>query len=739
VVAYQGEVRVDGESYTGTGYFKFAIVGEPVCSTYWSNDGSSAYCLEPLAAVPSEVSEGLFSVLLGDTDLDGMTEALTADAFSEPDRSRRVWFSASGGGGTYDVLTPDTRIASVPYALRSQVAVDADTVDGLHADELGSDYENVVIVAKSGGDFDSVQAAIDSIGDAGEDNAYLVWVAPGVYVEQVTMKPFVHLQGSGQQATVITSTASGGGFPPSEVTLVLASDTNLRDLTVGNSGGGASNGAVRTGPGMARTLVSGVIARAEGSGSNNYAIMVAGTGASVALQQVTALADNASILNCALSLSPSTSATLLGGSFIARGGTQTQGIRVTSGATLEGEGVTALGESASNWSYGLYSVGVTALHGGSFTARGGTNSRGIYQGTSGASLTLEQVTVLGENASNLNIGLHNDDGAAATLRGGSFSGRGGMDARGINNTSSGTMLEADDVAVVAENGSTLSHGLFNADGAEANLRGGSWTGRGGTYARGIFNFDNGPTLEAHGVSALAEDGSTDNYGLINRNGATAKLRGGSFTGRGGPTAGGIYIDGDGAVLEADSVMALGENGSSTNIGLQNENAGSATLRGGSQTGRGGSHADGIRNSSALTAEGVIATGENAMDENFGLYNVSGAMTRLRISSVTGRGGSTARGIQNWSAPTSDSATLDAEGIHARAEGASASNWGVFNYTASFTATQSVLAGDDYSVYVTTGSATVSNSRLVGGGAEGAVTCVLVTRDGVISTDGSTCP
>ena len=102
----------------------------------------------------------------------------------------------------------------MPYALQAQEAVNADTLDGLHASELGGDYQNVVVVAKSGGDYTSVQAAIDSITDDAADNPYLVWVAPGVYEEQVTMKPYVHLQGAGQEATVITSTASNSAWPP---------------------------------------------------------------------------------------------------------------------------------------------------------------------------------------------------------------------------------------------------------------------------------------------------------------------------------------------------------------------------------------------------------------------------------------------------------------------------------------------------------------------------------------------
>ena len=68
---------------------------------------------------------------------------------------------------------------------------------------------------------------------AAADNPYLVWVAPGVYEEQVTMKPYVHLQGAGQEATVISSTASSSAWPPTQATLLLASDTSLRDLDRG--------------------------------------------------------------------------------------------------------------------------------------------------------------------------------------------------------------------------------------------------------------------------------------------------------------------------------------------------------------------------------------------------------------------------------------------------------------------------------------------------------------------------
>jgi len=73
VVSYQGRVQVSGAPFSGTGYFKFAVVNQAGNTTYWSNDGTSSGGGEPTAAVPFPVSNGLFTVLLGDTSLEGMT------------------------------------------------------------------------------------------------------------------------------------------------------------------------------------------------------------------------------------------------------------------------------------------------------------------------------------------------------------------------------------------------------------------------------------------------------------------------------------------------------------------------------------------------------------------------------------------------------------------------------------------------------------------------------------------
>ena len=135
-VSYQGTVEVGGSPYEGVGYFKFAVVDAAGDTTHWSNDGSSTGAAQPSAAVPLDVSGGLFNVLLGDTGLTGMSAPLTAAAFDGTERYLRVWFSETGTADTFTHLTPDRRIAAVPYALQAeqaQNAADADTVDGQHA------------------------------------------------------------------------------------------------------------------------------------------------------------------------------------------------------------------------------------------------------------------------------------------------------------------------------------------------------------------------------------------------------------------------------------------------------------------------------------------------------------------------------------------------------------------------------------------------------------------------------
>lgn len=108
----------------------------------------------------------------------------------------------------------------------------------------GLGYANVLVVAKSGGQFTSIQAALDAIGGTGPygvplpeataENPYLIWVAPGVYEERVAMKEWVDIEGAGRGVTVIRHPAGEAGA----TTLGMASHSEVRSLTVENAYGG---------------------------------------------------------------------------------------------------------------------------------------------------------------------------------------------------------------------------------------------------------------------------------------------------------------------------------------------------------------------------------------------------------------------------------------------------------------------------------------------------------------------
>jgi hypothetical protein len=145
--------------------------------------------------------------------------------------------------------------------------LDADMVDGLHASTLITHYQNVIVVAKSGGDHTSINAALASVAGPGPGNTYLIWVAPGIYTETVRMMPYVDIEGAGELATKIThpgfSTAYAG-------TVEGADHAELRFLTVENTGGDSfavgiyNNG---TSPHLTRVRAS-----ASGASTGNYGV-----------------------------------------------------------------------------------------------------------------------------------------------------------------------------------------------------------------------------------------------------------------------------------------------------------------------------------------------------------------------------------------------------------------------------------------------------------------------------------
>jgi hypothetical protein len=125
---HQGRIAVQGVNYNGSGLFKFALVNATGSVTYWSNDGTSTGGSQPTAAVTLTVANGLYAVLLGNTELTNMT-AIAPAALEYADVRLRVWFNDGTKG--FQLISPDQRLAAVPYSIQSRKALAADALNGL--------------------------------------------------------------------------------------------------------------------------------------------------------------------------------------------------------------------------------------------------------------------------------------------------------------------------------------------------------------------------------------------------------------------------------------------------------------------------------------------------------------------------------------------------------------------------------------------------------------------------------
>jgi len=112
-MSYQGKVSAGGADFNGAGQFKFALLGVGE-STLWSNDGSSSAGSEPIQAVAVAVTQGLFTIFLGDTAVSNMTP-VPWTLFTNTDARLRIWFNDGAHG--FARLSPDQRLGATAYSM----------------------------------------------------------------------------------------------------------------------------------------------------------------------------------------------------------------------------------------------------------------------------------------------------------------------------------------------------------------------------------------------------------------------------------------------------------------------------------------------------------------------------------------------------------------------------------------------------------------------------------------------
>ena len=89
-----------------------------------------------------------------------------------------------------------------------------DTLTGFTLiDEIISDSDQIIFVAKSGYKYNSIQSAIDSITDAASDKIYTLFVFPGEYDEAITLKDYVDIIAFNPFNTYILRQVTDNGVP----------------------------------------------------------------------------------------------------------------------------------------------------------------------------------------------------------------------------------------------------------------------------------------------------------------------------------------------------------------------------------------------------------------------------------------------------------------------------------------------------------------------------------------------
>jgi hypothetical protein len=163
--------------------------------------------------------------------------------------------------------------------------VNAATLGGNDAATFARRDTHVITVAKQGGDFSSITSALNSINDAGQNDAngnpitYLVKVGPGTYNERVAMKSYVDIEGSGTGITTVTAPAQDD---PAKGTVVGASNAQLRKLTVKSLGPGSGYAtAFAAAAGQQASLRSVQLVSEAAGAFNGYGIYARGSGAVV--------------------------------------------------------------------------------------------------------------------------------------------------------------------------------------------------------------------------------------------------------------------------------------------------------------------------------------------------------------------------------------------------------------------------------------------------------------------------
>jgi hypothetical protein len=277
------------------------------------------------------------------------------------------------GGGTSGDVTLDVDFAGTGSAATAARS------DHNHDTLYQQKYDNVAVVAQSGGDYtDPVTAMNDYAtwcGTPSSGNPCLLKIMPGIYdigTSMLTMQAYIDIEGSGENVTVIQGNYDGS---TDYGLLNGASNAELRFITVKNSGGGTYAFAINN-YGASPKLTN-VTAVASGGTSDTVAVHNQ-YGASAIMTNVTATATGSAQVTAVVNYQCTSNMTNV--TAIATGGTTTRAVinhgSFSDSTVMQNVIATATGGTSN---YGVWNGSASAtMMGVTASASGGTESYGVW-------------------------------------------------------------------------------------------------------------------------------------------------------------------------------------------------------------------------------------------------------------------------------------------------------------------------------------------------------------------------
>lgn len=301
-------------------------------------------------------------------------------------------------------------------------AADKTKLDGTVA------YVRTVIVSPVVGDTVSsggaLLSALSSISGNSSTNSYLLKIEPGVYdigSNPLTMKSYVDIEGSGENATFITATCGSNSFVSTAAAVIGAANSELRNLTLTNTSSLAYGVGFWAGTSGAMRI-SNVTMNSTGATNTSYGVRATSSAVLTAFRAtITATGVGGSTTALAFQSDTGTTISILNSTLTGKGvgGTGNNfGFRTDSStcvATVDGSTIAASGTATTN--YAVYnSFGTITIT--NSTVRVDTNASRIAISTNSSSSSIVKIShslILAFNPGNASA-LSISKGSSSTVR-----------------------------------------------------------------------------------------------------------------------------------------------------------------------------------------------------------------------------------------------------------------------------------------------------------------------------------